>query len=121
MGALLRDHVYDSFMTEAVSAAKTKGAIEKIQDVYGFYMTDLSSGDDGTFIYKAKQVRIGKKTGTGELIYAGDYVYGDPTDSYNVSATKSAGFIYLGIAKEDQVASDTDILIEFDGTMSDLR
>jgi len=119
MAALTRDHVYESFEYTA-SAAKTKGFVEKINDVYGFWFTVVASGSDGTFIYKCKQVRIGKKTGTGEAINQGDRVYGDPADSYNVSPTKSAGYIYLGIAKEAQTSSDTDVLIEFDGTLWDL-
>jgi hypothetical protein len=119
MAALTRDHVYESFEYTA-SVAKTKGLVEKINDVYGFWFLDVSAGSDGTFLYKCKQVRIGKKTGTGEAINQGDRVYGDPADSYNVSPTKSAGFIFLGYAKEAATASDTDVLIEFIGTMWDL-
>ena len=99
------------------------GTVMPLNDIYGFPIKsiDISDEEDETFVYKAETVEIGKKTGTGEEIEAGEYVYGDPADNYDVSATKGAGYIYLGIAQETVTASATVVDIEFDGTMADLR
>lgn len=100
-----------------------RGTIQQINDVYGFnhIAVDVSVNQNETFCYMNKAVVLDKKTGTGEEISKGEYVYGDPADSYKVSATKGSGFIYLGIANEDSTASETTADIDFDGTMSDVR
>jgi hypothetical protein len=120
-----RDHVYNCFKAQSI-LAKTKGDIELCQSVYGFWFKDVAAGTiaaptEETFVYKMQQVLIEKKTDTGEEIHRGHYVYGDPTDDYLVSETKGIGYVYLGIALEDAAASDESLLIEFDGTMTDVR
>lgn len=122
MAIYLRDLVYDHILVDDIASDITKGAVALVNDIYVFYpeAVDVSEDDTSIAITKAKQAKADKKTGTGESINAGERVYGDPADSYKVSATKSSGFKYLGIAKEDASASDTDVLIEYDGTLSDI-
>ena len=113
---------YNEFINTFV-ADVAAGTVMPLNDIYGFPIktVDISDEDEETFVYKAETVEIGKKTGTGEEIERGEYVYGDPNDNYNVSATKGSGYIYLGIAQETVTASATVVDIEFDGTMADLR
>lgn len=120
MAYLLHDNVYDCF-ARTIQKTVTKGLVEQIQDCIGFYFNDCtysaSTSKDVTFVYKAKQARVGKKSATGEDINPGEKVYADPSDLYNVSATKSTGFLFVGWAKEYASGIDTDVLIEFDGTL----
>ena len=122
MSILLRDFVFDAVNSDNIASDKTKGTVEKVQDVYIFWAhaVDVSEEDKAIAVKKAKQALATKKTGTGEDITAGDRVYGDPTDSYAVSKTKGGGYLYLGVAINDATTSDTTVLIEFDGTQWDL-
>ena len=119
MSIYLRDPRFTGSYIDNVAADKTKGDVELIKDGYGFWFNDVdvSVDDKATFVIQAEGATADKKTGTGEEIYAGDKVYGDPADSYKVSATKGAGFLYLGTAHEDATASDTTVYIKFDGTL----
>jgi len=113
--------LYTEFVHE-YTIDTVRGTIELVNDVYGFnhVAVDVSVEDEATFIYKCPAVVIGKKSGTGEAISKGERVYGDPADDYDVSATKSVGYLYLGIALEDAAASDTTVDIEYDGTLHDV-
>ena len=120
MAIYLRDIVYDHIMVVSIAADITKGTVALVNDVYVFYPDDVDVSVDSTAtaIKEAKQALADKKTGTGETISAGDFVYGDPADSYKVSRTKSAGFVCLGTAIENATASDTTVLIKFNGELA---
>lgn len=100
-----------------------RGTVSQKEDVYGFNYRAVTIAErtSYTFCYKCEQVVFDKKSATGEEILKGDYLYGDPSDDYKVSATKGAGYIYLGIAHQDATADATTVQGEFDGTMADLR
>lgn len=120
MAYILEDFVYDEFVV-TIGANVTKGQVAQIHDCIGFYFNDetysASSPKQVAFAYKAKQVRVGKKSATGEDINPGDKVYADPADDYNVSATQASGYLFVGWAKEAADGLDTDVLINFDGTL----
>ena len=122
MAIYLRDIVYDEIIVNGIAADIVKGTVALVNDVYVFYphAVDVSVDATSIAIKKAKQAVADKKTGTGETISEGDRVYGDPTDSYLVSKTKGVGYLYLGVAKKDATASDTSVLIEYDGTLHDV-
>jgi len=122
MSILLRDYVYDAIRDVSIAADVVAGTVGVVNDSYGFwpYAVDVSVDRTSIFVTWAKQALATKKTGTGQAINEGDFVYGDPADSYAVSATKGAGYLYLGKAIQAASASDTTVLIEFDGLKTTL-
>lgn len=123
MAFILRDdqqQAYHELWDIVVAAAVTKGFGAVVQDVFGFYMTAGAIGDEVTFIYEATQVRAGKVTGTGETISAGQRVYATAASNFQLVTANPAGVIgtnyyFVGWAKKDALASDTDVLIRFWG------
>jgi predicted RecA/RadA family phage recombinase len=93
-----------------------KGDVQQINNVLVFAENDVDAGYDVTCVFKCVQCRANKKIGTAEDILKGQRVYIDMTD-LRVSATKGAGYLFVGWAKEDADGSDDDVLIEYDGTL----
>jgi hypothetical protein len=123
MAFILRDdqqQAYHELWDVVVASAVTKGFGAVVQDVFGFYMTAGAAGDEVTFIYQATQVRVGKLTGTGEAISAGQKVYATLGSNFQLVTANPAGVIgtdyyFCGWAKKDADADDTDVLIHFEG------
>lgn len=114
--------IYDELRDIAPAAAVTKGEPAVRQDVFGFWITDLAADVKGGFIYRCRQVRADKKTGTGEAFLAGDRVYyivADGLVSPTPSGTPGTDSYFCGWAKDDAPASASDVLINFDGTRYD--
>ena len=122
MSIVARDHVYDHLKQTSISADITKGTVALVQDCYVFYpqLVDVSVDSTGIPLYECKQALMDKKTGTGQDITAGDFLYGDPADSYKVSKTKGSGYVFLGIAKNNATSSDTNVLGHFIGWLSSI-
>jgi hypothetical protein len=73
-----------------------------------------------TFIYEATQVRVGKLTGTGEAITAGQKVYATLGSNFQLVTANPTGVIgtnyyFVGWAKKDAAAGDSYVLIRFYG------
>lgn len=101
-----------------IGANVTKGDVVNQQDVYGFYIMDqdYTERTEVTVVQESWQVLADKETGTGQTIAKGDWVYLDPTNA-RVSATKAGLYtVWCGWAIESASASDSDVLIRFDGT-----
>jgi predicted RecA/RadA family phage recombinase len=114
----LRDEEYCALNDVTLSGTVTKGEIAAIGDTYGFYMTDGVNGDEVAFVYKAKQALVSKLSGTGETITSGERVWYSSSDG-KVDGTKAGNYsIYFGTALVDAAATDTTVLIEFDGTLN---
>jgi hypothetical protein len=122
--------IYDELWDVEVAAAVTKGQAVVVQDVFGFYFTDVTaqmitdSRNEVAFIYRMRQVEAGKLTGTGEAIIRGDRVYatsGSGFQSVTANPTGTAGtdYYFCGWAKKSAAASATTVLINFDGTRYD--
>jgi len=124
MAIYLRDYggQVDEIRVDDIAADITAGTVAVVQDCIVFYpyAVDVSVKDYAIAVKKCLQAEADKKTGTGEEIAAGDRVYGDPADSYKVSATKGSGYQYLGIAKLAATASGTSVMIAYDGTLHDV-
>lgn len=118
-----RDNViYDELFNEEVAAARVKGQVEVIQDVFGFWFTDVAAGAEGTFIYRMRQVVADKAQGTGEAILAGDRVYYIvATGLVSATAVGVAGTdsYFCGWAKRDATAAQAQVWMNFDGTRYD--
>lgn len=114
--------ILKSEFTRTYIANTSSGTIGLVNDVYGFNLVAIDVSVEGgeVFVYKCPIVTIDKKTGTGESISKGERVYGDPNDEYKVSATKGAGYVFLGWAEEDAAASDTTVVINYDGTLHEV-
>lgn len=114
------DVIYDELWDITPVAAVSAGDPATVNDVFGFYLYDGAASEEVTFIYKCRQVLATKLTGTGEDISAGDEVFAVVASDYSVTATPTgtAGtdYIFCGWAKKDASASDTTVLINFDGT-----
>jgi len=117
MSLFLRDPQY--IPNEVTIAADvTKGDVVQQQEVYGFYIMDQAVAERTivTVVQEAWQVLADKETGIGETITKGDWVYLDPTNA-RVSATKVGLYtVWCGWAIESAGASDSDVLIRFNGT-----
>ncbi len=115
--------IYDDLWDVVISgAAVTAETAAVIQDVFGFYLTDGAIGDEVAFVYRCRQVLATKKTGTGEAILRGDRVYYYPADdAISSTATGTAGtdYYFCGWAKKSALATDSTVLINFDGTRYD--
>ena len=83
-------------------------------------MTAGAAGDEVTFIYEATQVRAGKTTGTDGAILAGQRVYATLASNFQLVTANPVGtigtdFYFVGWAKKDALAQDSDVLIRFWG------
>lgn len=121
--------IYDELWDVEVAAAVAKGQGAVIQDVFGFYFNAITAqnitdgNDEVAFIYRMRQVDAGKLTGTGEAITRGDRVYAVVAQNFLITAnpTGVAGtdYYFCGWAKKSASASDSTVLINFDGTRYD--
>jgi predicted RecA/RadA family phage recombinase len=98
------------FITATAAAAKTAGTMETIEDVSGFPLVDVVSGDKYTLIIKASQVS-GKKA--VEAIDDGDKIYWD--DSASVFTKVATDNALMGYAVEAAASADTHVLFNFNG------
>lgn len=118
--------IYDDLF-DTPAAARTKGQAEVIRDVFGFWITAITAAQLAAeqvcaFIYRARQVYAGKRTGTGEAILAGDRLYyyvSDGLVSPTAIGTAGTDYYFCGWAKEDAAASDDEVWMNFDGTRWD--
>jgi hypothetical protein len=123
MAFILRDdqqQAYHELWDVVLAVARTKGYAQVYQDVFGFFMTAGSAGDEVTFIYEATQVRVGKLTGTGEAITSGQKVYATLGSNFQLVTANPTGVIgtnyyFVGWAKKDAAAGDSYVLIRFYG------
>lgn len=105
----LRSDNWKSFVVTAPSAEYEKGEFLKIEDTVGVIVEDAELSENTAFIYKCDKILLPKKT--GNAFSAGDKVY-------HSSGKIDASGDLCGICLEDAESSDTDILIELDGTLS---
>jgi len=119
--------IYDElWLTNQPNLALGTGYVQN--DVFGFNLTvvdntndDLS--DDIAFLYRGRQVKAGKKTGSGENIEPGERLYYDVADGL-VTPNRPAGtagtdYYFCGWCKRAATAADTQVLMNFDGTRYD--
>jgi hypothetical protein len=101
---------------DVVGAAKTKGNIELIGGVIGFYPVDVENGKLGTFIIQADEIEV--DVDSAATYNAGDLLYEDaavPTGVWN--KTGGAGRIAVAVCKKDYPALSTKVLaVKFSGT-----
>lgn len=116
MGIYKAGKVQSDFVHTFVTAAD-RGDVFTIEDVLAFANTDVLAGQEGAVLYKCDTCRADKKIGTGYDIIKGQRLYIDMND-FKVSPTKSAGFLFVGWAQEDADGADTDVKMEYDGTLS---
>lgn len=118
-------HIYDELLEAAPSGAVTKGQAQVREDVFGFWLKSLTAAeialgrDEVTFIYRMRQVEAPKITGTGEEIYSGEKVYwliGQEVVTANPTGVVGTDYYFCGWAKRNATASETTVLINFDGT-----
>ena len=109
--------------TTAVPVVEGVGVIKGSVFTYllaGRSQENIDNGmTDITPIYKSRQTRARKRTGTGEAIESGDKIYFYPgTNTVSAVATGTAGtdYYFCGWAKESALAADTTFKMEFDGT-----
>lgn len=125
MPFLIKDPIiYDELMEYTPAGARTKGQAEIIQDVFAFHFVAVAANNEATPVYRCRQVRADKLTGTGEAILAGDRLYAIPNQNHFVTPNRPAGtagtdYIFCGWAKENAGANDSDVLMNFDGTRYD--
>jgi len=112
--------IYDELWDVIPATAVTKGDAAVRQNVFGFYAkTRETAGEEITLIYRCRQVLADKRTGTGEAIISGDDLYYYPlTANVSPTATGTAGtdYYWCGWAKKSATASETTVLMNFDGT-----
>jgi len=121
------NQIYDELKDIIPGGFVYKGEAALIEDVFGFYFKQQTriggvGTEEITFVYRMRQVLAKKITGTGNDIKAGDRVW-YITASGAISNTKPGGgaagtdYFFCGWAKEDAEAGDTEVLINFDGTL----
>jgi hypothetical protein len=123
MAFILRDdqqQSYHELWDQILTAAETKGFAQVVEDVFCFNMTAGAINDEVTRIYSATQVRVDKLTGSGEDINAGQKVYATLASNFQSVTANPAGVIgtdyyFVGWAKKDAAANETDVLIRFEG------
>ena len=116
------DVIYDELRNVVPVKQTGKGDVVVRQNVAGFWVTDLAPGEPGTLIYRCRQVRANKFTGTGEIILAGDRLYfvpGPGCVTPTPVGTPGVDSYFVGWAKEDANAAVDTVLINFDGTRYD--
>ena len=117
------DELYDVLVAGGAGAV-LHGTPAVRQDVFGFYyFTNPAAGAEVTFIYRQRQVRADKATGTGEAILSGDKLYYivatglvSPNNGGGIAGTN---YYFCGWAKENAGADVDDVLMNFDGTRYD--
>jgi len=103
----LKSSMYTEIQKVA-AAGLVAGELVTLNEVNGFPMVDVATGETYALISKAEKVKVEK---TGVAILAGEALYYvNATD--NVAA---AGDILLGYAYEDADDVDTHVLMVFDG------
>jgi predicted RecA/RadA family phage recombinase len=116
MSAIAEDIVYDDLRDITPNAAVTQGQIALVQDVVGFYLYAKAADNEVTFLYRCKQVKATKATGSGTEITSGQKLYVDLTTGV-VTNVYSTGLYLVGWAKEDAGADDSTVLMRWDGTL----
>lgn len=115
--------IYDELFDVIPATAITKGTAAVVQDVFGFYIKDRESvGEEVVFVYRMRQVRSDKSTGTGTEIVAGDrlyYIVANDNVQNTPVGTPGTDSYFCGWAKRDATASATEVLMNFDGTRYD--
>lgn len=116
---VIYDELYDCHPATAI--VKGQGVIK--QDVFGFYLKDTETATPTTeeiaIVYRCRQVEANKRTGSGELILAGDELFYYPSDekvSPVASGVAGTDYYFCGWAKKDALASALTVLMNFDGT-----
>ena len=109
-----------STMDVALSVDVTEGEVLTVGSVIGFVFATMATAtsntleaDQYTLVYKANKVQANKDD---EAITQGALVYWDGT---YVSASSTAGDL-IGICIEAATAADTTVMIDFDGTLTNL-
>jgi len=93
------------------------GDIATIDDSYGFYLTDVTSGDTAALIVKAEQVKVEKATGAAWNV--GDAIYWHTTNLNFVNV--ATGAVLVGRANQAALTADTEGYINFDGFAAFLK
>jgi len=118
--------IYDE-VEDTPATAQVQGEVAVINDVAAFYLTGNLIGtlapatlEPLTAIYRARQVLANKMTGSGYAIKHGQKLYYNKAQD-KVQASKPAGtyavdYWFCGWAKRDALASDTTVLMNYDGT-----
>jgi predicted RecA/RadA family phage recombinase len=118
-------HIYDELLDITPAAAVAQGDAVVIQDVFGFYLVDVTTEDianarnEVAFVYRMRQVEVAKMTGTGEAIQSGDKIYyqiSGAAVTANPVGVAGTDYYFCGWAKKNASASASVVLINFDGT-----
>lgn len=125
MAFLWKDNViYDEIWDQTPGTGVAAQTAAVIQDVFGFYIKTAETATEETiFVYRCRQVEADKETGSGEEIEAGDrlfyHVATDKVSQNHGAGTFGVDYYFCGWAKKDAAASDTTVLMNFDGTRWD--
>ena len=94
------------------------GTMTLINDTYGFPITDIAAGIEGTFIIKAEKVRCPKQA--PEVQAEGENAYWDSAVNDNVTNVVGANFL-IGTFQRDALSADTTTILAFDGREAFLK
>jgi hypothetical protein len=112
---------YQELWDEVPGAVRVRGFAYVVNDVFGFLnIASLTITDEIAFIYRNRQVRADKLTGTGEAILHGQKVYATLGSNFqsvtaNPSGTIGTDYYFCGVAKKDAGADEETVLIDFWG------
>ena len=124
MGYILKDSQapsYHELWDVVLGAVRPAGFGVVVEDVFGFFLTASTSvTDEVCYIYDARQVEVDKLVGTGQEINVGQRVYATLGSLFQSVTGSPVGVIgtdyyFVGWCKREATASDTKVLIRFDG------
>lgn len=115
MAYLLQSELCDSKQIEVVAgAAKTKGSPEIVNNVLGFWFTNVDNAKAGAFIIGGQKVLADADPTV--TFNAGDSVYdATPAPTGIVNKTAGAGRVKVGYCAKSYVLGTSKIHIVFDG------
>ena len=108
----LRNPKFESIAV-TLSATKIAGAMDKINDTVGIYVTGGDSGDSVGFITKCEAVVLPKTAGTGITFAQGAKVYFDNTAKAVTNV--SSGNTLVGRANLAALATAATVEVNFNG------
>ena len=104
----------DCQMLKATAGADiVAGAYGALGSAHTFSLVDVANGDDYAAVVKCENVKVAKATGVTFAV--GAPVYYDVADG-NVNA--DGANVLIGFAKEAGASADTELYINFDGTLT---
>ena len=111
-----RAPIGSSIVFTAPGGGYTAGQLIKIEDTVVVIMEAADAAAEVVGVVKCDNVYLPKDTTSGSTFAAGDKVYYYSGKVYNASL-KPGGAVLCGIARNAQVAADTYMEVDFDGTL----